>query len=140
MKPARISRVGVVATKSDLVAAGNDVDNLLNLARLMIYKRLRGLRLEARNFFTCASVVSTDPVGNLPRLNGRLVFDEKGGLIPREQSRPEEYAPSRVPEFWPADDQWQGYSFPEVYPQMPARRDTPPRQEGIERILKFILK
>jgi predicted YcjX-like family ATPase len=140
-RPSRIRRVGVVATKADLVATNRDVDHLENLAREMTYKRLRGLKLAGYEFFSCAAAASTKRSDNRrPSLTGRLVFDEAGRLLPRELSQPVEFAPSRVPERWPRDDEWGEFSFPEVYPQFSSRRDAPPRQEGLDRILRFILQ
>ncbi len=139
LRPARIERVGIVATKADLVAGGDDLDNLESLIRQMLYPHLRGLRIKAGEFFSCAAVVSAERVGKRPILRGRTIFDETGRLRSR-QAPPVEFAPSRVPEFWPADGQWHGFSFPEVYPRIPARRNQPPAQYGLDRIVRFMLR
>ncbi len=139
-KPSRIRQVGIVATKSDMVATNDDIDNMESLIRQMTYKKLRGISADKFDFFTCSTVVSTEPVGGRPpRLRGRLVYNAQGEKISESSSEIVEFTPSRMPEFWPNDDEWDNYSFPDVYPQVSARRDTPPRQEGLERIVKFIL-
>ncbi len=140
VKPSRIRRVGVVATKSDMVATNNDIDNLESLARQMTYKKLRGISVDAYDFFTCSTVMSTELTGSrIPRLKGRLVYDENGERVAEKDSVPVEFVPSRVPEHWPKDGEWPGFSFPEVYPKISARRDTPPPQEGLERVVKSFL-
>ena len=140
IKPTRIQRLGIVATKSDLVSSNDDVSNLEKLAKDMTYKKLRGISVSAYNYFTCSTVKSTKLLeGQSPRLKGRLVYDENGERFAEGDSLPVAFAPSRVPEHWPKDGEWGDFSFPEVYPEISARRDTPPRQEGLERIVKYFL-
>jgi len=140
VKPSRIRRIGIIATKSDMVATNDDIDNLESLVRQMTYKKLRGIAVKAYDFFTCSTVMSTELIGNrIPCLRGRLVYDENGEQVAEDASVPEEFVPSRVPEHWPQDKDWGAFSFPEVYPKISARRDTPPHQEGLDRIVRSFL-
>ncbi|MCK5915625.1 MAG: YcjX family protein [Deltaproteobacteria bacterium] len=140
IKPTQIQQVGIVVTKSDMVATNDDIDNLESLARQMTYKKLRGISVESYDFFTCSTVMSTEVVGrNPPRLKGRLVYNERGERVAENDSVPVEFVPSRVPELWPQDSEWNEFNFPEVYPKISARRDTPPQQEGLDRVVKSML-
>ena len=134
----KINRVGLIATKSDLVATNDDVDNMESLVKQMAYKKLRGITGTKYSFFTCASVCSTERSGQ-GKLKGRCVYDENGEIIPQPQSFPVAYPAGQVPEYWPIDDEWEGFNFCEVYPKFSARRDALPQQQGLERVVKYML-
>jgi uncharacterized protein len=138
MGPARITRIGVVATKSDLVRK-NDIDNLESLATKMLKKTLMRINVKHKEFFTVSSVSGTEKLKD-GRLRGHLVLDENGRKIPREESVPKEYDVSKVPEKWPLDDEWMDYSFAEVYPKVSKREDEPPQHFNLDRIVRFMLK
>ena len=136
--PSRVQRVGVVATKTDLVAA-DDVDNMESLLKEMTRKTLRGIDAKNKEFFTCSAVKSTERCKDERKLKGRLVCGLDGKRLSQEVSPLVEYPVSVVPESWPKDDEWSNFCFPEVYPKISKRRDAPPDQEGLGKILKFML-
>ena len=46
---------------------------------------------------------------------------------------------SAIPDDWPLDWHPGRFVFPEVYPQMPARKDCPPEQINLDAVLDFVL-
>jgi uncharacterized protein len=45
-----------------------------------------------------------------------------------------------LPDDWPLEWQAGKYSFPEVYPKMPARKDYPPEQVNVDRLATFVIE
>jgi hypothetical protein len=84
-------------------------------------------------------VKSTKYLANPPRLEGLLIFDNQGRIVPKSQTKPSEFVPDSVPETWPAGREWPELNYPEVYPQISKRRDVPPTQERMEQIFRFIV-
>lgn len=136
--PAHIQRVGIVATKTDSIWP-DDIDNVESLVKQMTYKKLRGVNVGKAGYFTCAAVKSTAKGQKENTLRGRPVYDQNGNLIPNEKSEVGELNVSSVPREWPYDEEWRNFNFPAVYPRVSKQKDTPPAQEGLERILTFIL-
>jgi predicted YcjX-like family ATPase len=132
-RPAWINRVAFVAPKLDLVPPG-DRDRLLMLLKRMVGRLAAdrdGLKAE---FFATAAVVSTK---SLPdgQLVGVPMRDETGTKIPPGPER--RFAPSPLPDDWPRDWSPGRFSFPEVYPLVPARKDCPPDQVNLDRVFDF---
>ena len=46
---------------------------------------------------------------------------------------------SALPDDWPLDWGPGQFVFPEVYPLVPARKDYPPEQVNLDRVLDFVL-
>jgi hypothetical protein len=46
---------------------------------------------------------------------------------------------SSIPDDWPQNWGPGQFTFPEVYPQVPTRKDCPPDQVGLDRVLSFVL-
>jgi hypothetical protein len=91
-------------------------------------------------FLNCSAVVSTERMpGNDGQrwLRGMLLYDQQGQL--QQPGALEKFEVSELPAEWPLDWSSDHYRFPEVYPQMPPRRDAPPRQIHLDRILDFLL-
>ena len=55
------------------------------------------------------------------------------------RNAPEVYSPSRLPDYWPENWSAGEFSFPDVRPQIPARRDALPKQFGLHQVINFIL-
>ncbi len=132
-RPAKINRVAFVAPKLDLIPPG-DRDRLLMLLKRMVGRLAAdrdGLKSE---FFATAAVVSTK---SLPdgQLVGVPMRNETGTKIPPGPER--RFAPSPLPDDWPRDWSAGRYSFPEVYPLVPARKDCPPDQVNLDRVFDF---
>ncbi|MGL6094639.1 MAG: YcjX family protein, partial [Fimbriiglobus sp.] len=139
LRPGRINRVAFVAPKLDLVHP-DDRDRLLGLLRRMVGKLADdrdGLRA---GFFNCAAVVSTRPLGADAAsrfLAGVPYRDAAGKRIP--PGAEQRFAVSAVPDDWPADWSPGRFVFPEVYPTVPTRKDCPPDQINLDRVLDFVL-
>ena len=70
-------------------------------------------------------------------LVGVPLRDADGQKIP---PGPEQrFAVSAVPDDWPLDWGPGQFAFPEVYPRMPVRKDYPPDQVNLDRVLDFVL-
>jgi uncharacterized protein len=136
-RPAGISRIAFVATKSDMVHP-SQVDNLLGLLRGLVKKKIRDYKIR-HDYFTCAAIRSTETDDD--KLLGHPVYTPEG----RRRRAPEindfmaELNPSDVPENWP--DSWElgTYFFPEVWPRIPRRKSDPPEQQGLNRIFNYLL-
>ncbi|MBX9580227.1 MAG: YcjX family protein [Gemmataceae bacterium] len=139
LRPGWITRLAFAAPKLDLVHP-SDRDRMLLLARRMVerYADSRdGLKFE---FFNLASVVSTRP---LPLENGRRFLtgvplrEADGKKVP---PGPEQrFGVSGLPDDWPADWRPGEYTFPDVYPRMPPRKDYPPEQVNLDRLAAFVI-
>lgn len=138
LRPGWITRVAFVAPKLDLVHPA-DRDRMLTLLKRLgakLAEHPEGLRTE---FFNCSAVVSTKPLPG--EANGRSLVGvplraADGRKIP---PGPEQrFTPSAVPDDWPLSWGPGEYAFPEVYPQVPMRKDCPPEQINLDRVLNFV--
>ena len=132
-RPGWITRVAFVAPKLDLVPPG-DRDRLLTLLKRLVGRLAADRDGLKADFFTAAAVVSTKslPDGHLA---GVPMRDETGTKIPPGPER--RFAPSPLPDDWPRDWNAGRYTFPEVYPLVPARKDCPPDQVNLDRVFDF---
>jgi predicted YcjX-like family ATPase len=132
-RPGWITRVAFVAPKLDLVPPG-DRDRLLTLLKRMVGRLAADRDGLKADYFTASAVVSTKslPDGHLA---GVPMRDETGTKIPPGPER--RFAPSPLPDDWPRDWSAGRYSFPEVYPLVPARKDCPPDQVNLDRVFDF---
>jgi predicted YcjX-like family ATPase len=138
LRPGWITRVAFVAPKLDLVHP-TDRDRMLTLLRRMAGKLAEnrdGLNAE---FFNCSAVVSTKPLpgGESERaLVGVPLRGPDGRKIP---PGPEQrFTPSGLPDDWPLAWGPGVYAFPEVYPQVPMRKDCPPEQINLDKVLDYV--
>ena len=138
-RPGWITRVAFVAPKLDLVHPA-DRDRVLGLLRRMVGKlaeNREGLRAE---FFNCAAVVSTKVLPGAEGERALVGVPYRSGdgkrVPPGAEHR---FAVSAVPDDWPLDWRPGRFVFPEVYPLVPARKDCPPDQINLDRVLDFVL-
>jgi predicted YcjX-like family ATPase len=138
-RPGGIRRVGFVAPKLDLVHP-SDRDRMVYLLRRMVEKYAQnrdGLEYKVLN---CSAVVSSKV---LPDAGGQRILvgvplrDASGKKIPPGVEQ--RFTVSELPDDWPL--QWGPgqYSFPEVYPRIPMRKDAPPEQMNLDKVLTFLL-
>ncbi|MDB5309653.1 MAG: hypothetical protein JWO38_3855 [Gemmataceae bacterium] len=139
LRPGWITKLAFAAPKMDLVHP-TDRDRMLALTRRMVEKyadNRDGLRYE---FFNLASVVSTKV---LPAESGRRYLvgvpmrDAEGRKLPPGPEQRFEVSP--LPDDWPTDWKSGQYAFPEVYPQMPMRKDYPPEQVNVDKLASFVI-
>ena len=96
-----------------------------------------GLKAE---YFNAAAVVSTKLLPGEP--NDRLLVGVpyRGADGRKMAPGPEQrFRVSELPEDWPASWQPGMFQYPEVYPTIPMRKDCPPDQINLDRILNFVL-
>jgi predicted YcjX-like family ATPase len=135
-RPAGISRIAFVATKSDMVHP-RQVDHLLGLLRGLVKKKIRDYKIR-HDYFTCAAIRSTEPDGD--KLLGHPVYTPEGKRRkpPQITDFMAELNPSDVPENWPGSWESGTYCFPAVWPRIPPRRSNPPEQQGLDRIFNYL--
>ena len=140
-RPGWITRVAFCAPKMDLVHP-LDRDRMLLLMRRMVERFATdrdGLRYE---FFNVSSVVSTKalPAGpGEPRaLVGIPLRGADGRKIP--PAGEQRFTASELPDDWPLEWPAGRYTFPEVYPKMPARKDYPPDQVNLDKLATFVIE
>jgi len=125
-RPGWITRIAFVAPKLDQVHP-DDRERMKTLLRRMIEKPARdrdGLTCE---FFNAAAVMSTEkfPTTDGQRwLRGMVLYNERGERQPFGEMQ--KFRVSELPEDWPKDWPANHFSFPEVYPLIPPRRNCPP--------------
>lgn len=138
-RPGWITKIAFVAPKLDQVHP-DDRGNMVTLLRRMIEKPARdrdGLRYE---FFNSSAVMSTEkfPTTDGDRwLRGVVLYNEKGEKQPFAEMQ--KFRVSELPDDWPRDWQPGVFSFPDVYPLIPPRRNCPPEQVNLDRILEFVM-
>ena len=136
-RPGGITRVAFVAPKLDLVHPG-DRDHVLHLLKHLVGRLAGDADGLAAGFFPCAAVVSTKPLpGDGRQLVGVPFRGADGRKVP--PAAEQRFGVSGVPADWPLNWGPGGFAFPEVYPQVPARKDCPPDQLGLDRVLDFVL-
>jgi uncharacterized protein len=94
------------------------------------------------DFFNLASVVSTKALPMTdqgPRvLVGTPLRGPDGKKTP--PGAEQRFTVSELPDDWPVEWPAGRYSFPEVYPRMPARKDYPPDQVNVDRLATFVIE
>jgi uncharacterized protein len=118
-----------------------DRDRMLGLMKRMVEKyadNRDGLKYQ---FFNLSSVVSTKvlPVENGKRmLVGIPLRDGEGRKLPPGPEQRFEVSP--LPDDWPMSWRPGEFAFPEVYPQMPMRKDYPPEQVNVDKLAAFVIE
>lgn len=121
-------RVYVVATKIDRVLPGKDLSNVEGLAKKMLGKVLDSLNVESA-VYTCAAVNTTWPKED-GVLQGR-VRNKEGQIVECK------YRVAHIPDDWPETDGWKiGNLWPETFPMFSKFRNKPPRQNGLDVLIK----
>jgi predicted YcjX-like family ATPase len=137
LRPAWITRVAFVAPKLDLVHPA-DRDRVLTLLRRMVGRAAADRDGLSAEFFGASAVVSARPLpGDERMLVGVPLRGPDGRKVPPGAEH--RFAPSRLPDDWPLSWEAGEYAFPEVYPQVPRRKDAPPEQINLDRVLSFVL-
>jgi predicted YcjX-like family ATPase len=139
LRPGWITRVAFVAPKLDLVHPV-DRDRVLGLLKRMVGRLAENRDGLKHQFFNCAAVVSTKqiPGGEKDRALVGIPYRTADGkkIPPGPEQR---FTVSAVPDDWPLNWGPGQYVFPEVYPFVPARKDCPPDQIGLDRVLDYVL-
>lgn len=139
-RPGWITRVAFAAPKMDLVHPA-DRDRMLMLLRRMAERYAADRDGLKYDFFNLSSVVSTRAMpleagGRV--LVGTPLRGADGRKIP---PGPEQrFTVSELPDDWPMTWAPGAYSFPEVYPRVPARKDYPPDQVNVDRLATFVIE
>ena len=138
-RPGWITRIAFAAPKLDLVHP-TDRDRMQSLMKRMVEKyadNRDGLKYQ---FFNLSSIVSTKALASddgQRQLVGVPLRDAEGRKLP--QGPEQRFTVSELPDDWPLDWKPGRYSFPEVYPRMPTRKDYPPEQVNVDRLASFVI-
>jgi len=139
LRPGWINRVAFVAPKLDLVHP-RDRDRMVRLLKQMAGKLADNRDGLKSQYFNSASAVSTKllPTGPEERLLVGMPYRGADGrkIPPGAEQR---FRVSELPEAWPASWQPGMFQYPEVYPTIPMRKDAPPEQINLDKILEFVL-
>ena len=139
LRPGWINRVAFVAPKLDLVHP-MDRDRMIRLLKQLVGKLADNRDGLKAKYFNSASAVSTKllPAGPEERLLIGIPYrGADGRKIPPGADR--RFRVSELPESWPASWQPGMFQYPEVYPTIPMRKDAPPEQINLDKILEFVL-
>ena len=138
-RPRYVSRIAFVAPEIDLVHPA-DRDRVLHLMRKHVGSLAQDHDGLACRFFVTSAVVSTRsmPGGEAQRLMRGLPYRDAGG-VKLPSGVEQQFPVSVVPEEWPGTWRPGDYSFPEVYPVLPAYQGYPPDQIGLDRVLDFVM-
>lgn len=138
LRPGWITRVAFVAPKLDLVHP-TDRDRVLGLLKRVVGKLAENRDGLKHQFFNCAAVVSTKvlPADGERALVGVPYRNAEGKRIPPGVEQ--RFTVSAVPDDWPLNWGTGQFVFPEVYPLVPVRKDCPPDQLNLDRVLDFVL-
>jgi predicted YcjX-like family ATPase len=137
LRPGGITRAAFVAPKLDLVHPA-DRDRVGHLLRRLVGNLAADVDGLASGFFPVAAVASARPLpGDGRELVGVPFRDAAGKKQP--PGAEQRFRVSAVPDDWPLDWGPGGFAFPEVYPRVPARKDCPPDQVGLDAVLGFVL-
>lgn len=140
-RPGWITRVAFVAPKMDLVHPA-DRDRMLMLLRRMAERYAADRDGLKYDFFNLTSVVSTKALpfqeGGPRVLTGTPLRGADGKKIPPGSEQ--RFTVSELPDDWPLEWPAGQFSFPEVYPRMPARKDYPPEQVNVDRLASFVIE
>jgi predicted YcjX-like family ATPase len=129
-----VERVAFIASKADKVLP-EDRQRMQGLLENMTRKLVSGIEGLRVRWQVCAGVDSTEDCGN-GKLEGVLLRAKRLWGKPA----PEAFSPSRVPDYWPENWRAGEYAFPDVRPQIPARRDAVPKHIALHHVVSFILE
>jgi predicted YcjX-like family ATPase len=140
-RPGWITRVAFAAPKMDLVHPA-DRDRLLGLLKRMAERYAADRDGLKYDFFNLSAVVSTKalpPAAGGPRvLVGTPLRGADGKKVPPGPDQ--RFTVGELPDDWPTEWPPGRYTFPEVYPRMPARKDYPPDQVNVDRLASFVIE
>jgi predicted YcjX-like family ATPase len=140
-RPGWITRVAFVAPKMDLVHPA-DRDRMLMLLRRMAERHAADRDGLKYDFFNLSSVVSTKALP-LAEAGPRVLVGTplRGADGKKQPPGPEQrFTVSELPDDWPLEWPPGRFTFPEVYPRMPARKDYPPDQVNVDRLASFVIE
>ena len=139
-----INNCYVIATKSDRVCKQGD--KMAELAKVMTepFVRTMGLEEGKSGCFSCAAVSTSDIYEKEHAIGARIIIgkDPQTGkdIIDHRQ-----YSVVDVPSNWPESAQWRRdckrrvYNWEVTFPLFDARDDLPPKQTGLDLIIRKIL-
>ncbi len=128
-----VEQVVFVATKADKVVR-DDRQKMHGLLKTMTQRLTAGFEGLTTTWAVCSAVDSTADCGD-GRLEG---FPMRAGQSSRGE--PETFIPSQLPDDWPDDWPAGRFSFPDVLPIIPPRRDALPRHIGLHQVIDIILQ
>ena len=141
-RPGWITRVAFVAPKMDLVHPA-DRDRMLMLLRRMAERYAADRDGLKYDFFNLSSVVSTKAIA-ASATAGRACWSALPLRGPDGKKVPpgteQRFTVSELPDDWPLEWPAGKFTFPEVYPKMPARKDYPPEQVNVDRLATFVIE
>lgn len=135
--PIKLKRIAFVATKSDLVQY-EQATRMRDLLSQIVQKKMRNFDFKWQ-LFTCSAITSTFERDG--KLFGYPIYDVNCNLLPppAADTALSELKPDDLPKEWPTDWGNNQYYFPEVWPVLPRRKTQPPKQEGLNKIIDFLL-
>lgn len=134
-----LEKIAFVAVKSDLVRPTDIINGKLkNLLQEMTLRAKKILPDVEYGFFVCSAIHSTREGKNKQHLIGKPLRNN-----PHKQEM--EFMVSALPDTWP--EQWgvegvgevRDFQFLEVAPHIPRNLMIPPRQSGLDQVLKFLV-
>jgi predicted YcjX-like family ATPase len=136
-KAGGVTRIAFVASKADKVCPP-DRDNMLSLLKQIIKKKADEINGLKADYFTCSAIISTQVIDDTDHMLAGHPISIDGQFVP-PGGEIKKFQVSKLPEEWPLDWHTGEYLFPNIYPNVPKRRDCAPSQFGLERILDFIM-
>jgi len=137
-----ISRVAFVAPKVDRVHPEDrkKVASLLEQMTRRFKANLEadGVKCELFRVMAVRSTKEGPPALGQRKLLGRTLLDAQGQRVP-PPGQEKVYTVSEVPAAWPTDWREKDFVFPEVYPYIPPKLDSPPDQEELNRVFDFLV-
>jgi predicted YcjX-like family ATPase len=138
-RPGGISRIAFVAPKLDQVWPA-DRDHMLPLLQHMVGNAANDFHNVAHKCFNCTAVKSTEV---LPSDDGErwLQGVPLWGVSAKERSLAslQKFRVHPLPTEWPRAWNSGEFSFPDVYPLIPERKDYPPDHERLDEIMRFVM-
>jgi predicted YcjX-like family ATPase len=138
-RPGGISRIAFVAPKMDQVWPA-DRDHMISLLKHMVDRTARDFHNVVHECFNCSAVKSTEvlPTDDGDRwLQGVPLWDASAKKLPHGPVQ--KFRVHALPSDWPRAWKPGEYSFPDVYPLIPERRDYPPDHVRLDEILRFVM-
>lgn len=137
-----VDGIYVVATKTDRVCGQEQGNRMISLAQKMLKPVVATLGLEdgKTGYLSCAAVDTSDEYEKEKAIGARI---RTGKDVQTGQAIIElrQFKVDDVPEQWPDSDKWHSGSlnWPSTFPRFDKREDCPPKQKGLDAILRRIL-
>ncbi len=139
MRMSQLKNIAFIANKADMISY-SEVDKLKQLLCDFVKSKIKNYPHIQHEYFVCSALRSTQM--NNQALLGYPIYDVDGKQTrpPRPTDLMSHLYPSDLPECWP--DYWDTgqYFYPDVWPDIPHKKTSPPHQNGLENIFHFILE